>query len=161
MAFPLILFPTTLTGSLATILLPNLAALRAQKKYEKAQKTFSYTLRFCLFLGTVSAICFYLLADFLGSFLFDSNLCGLFIKTLAPLCPFLYMNTTLGGALHGLGKINEHFLIQVLSLGVRCLALPFLIPQLGITAYLYLLLFTSILQCSLSFIVVKKNITLS
>lgn len=158
MALPLILFPTTLTGSLATTLLPGISSLRAAGQFKKARRTFSVTTRFCFALGLGCAIFFLISADFLGEIVFESSLCGLFIKTLAPLCPFLYMNTTLTGTLQGLGKMNTVFFIQVLCLSLRCILLVFLLPMYGILGYLYILLFVNILQCFLSYSSVKKNI---
>ena len=158
MALPLILFPTTLTGSLATILLPSISGLRAAGQMTKARKTFSVTVRFCFVLGCFCGLFFFIFADFLGEKLFESTLCSLFIKTLAPLCPFLYMNTTLNGTLQGLGKMNTIFIIQVLCLSLRCLLLVLLLPSFGMLGYLYLLLFIDMLQCLLYFRAVRQSI---
>ena len=158
MALPLIFFPTTLTGSLATVLLPNISSLRARGEMKKARKTFHMTTRFCFTLGVLAGVFFYLFANPLGTILFDSTLASLFIKTLAPLCPFLYMNTALNGTLQGIGKMNALFGIQVFCLSLRVLLLFLLLPRFGIVGYLYLLLIGGITQCALSFRVISKNI---
>jgi len=158
MALPLILFPTTLTGSLATVLLPNIAALRAEGNIIKARKTFHATTMFCAFLGTFAGLFFFLFATPLGHILFDSTLSSLFIKTLAPLCPFLYMSSALNGTLQGIGKMNALFIIQVFCLSLRLLLLYLLLPRFGIIGYLYILLAAGVTQCFLSFRVIAKNI---
>lgn len=158
MALPLILFPTTLTGSLSTVLLPNIASLCAAGETKKARRTFRITTKFCFLLGVIAGGFFYLFSGSIGTLLFDSTLAGLFIKTLAPLCPFLYMNTALTGTLQGLGKMTALFYIQVLCLSARCLLVFLLLPRFGIIGYLYLLLFTGVAQCALSLRVIAKNI---
>lgn len=145
MALPCILFPTALTNSVSTILLPTVAEFQAQGKQKRLKQLIGKALLFGLGLGSVCGIVFLLFGGFAGSALFDSSLAGDFMQTLAWICPFLYTNTTLISILNGLGKANQSFLINICGLGIRILGVWVGIVSFGMQGYLWGLLFSQLL----------------
>lgn len=75
--------------------------------------------------------------DSLGLQVFKSAEAGSFISILAWLCPFLYLSTTMGSVLNGLGKTSVTFLHNLVSLLVRLAFVFFGIPRAGIRACLW------------------------
>lgn len=73
----------------------------------------------------------------MGTLIFHNTTAGSYITTMAWLCPFLYLNTTLGSILNGLDLAPTVFLQNVLSSSLRILFLLFLVPRFGITGYLW------------------------
>ena len=136
MALPLLLFPTALTSSISVLLLPYISEAQAQKDEVKIRSAIKKCVSYCLLLGSVCCIFLLLFGDFLGDFLFESALAGSYIKMLSIVCPVLYLGSVLTSILHGLGKAFTAFLYNSICLLIRLIFVFFLIPWLGMPAYL-------------------------
>ena len=137
MALPLILFPATVTNSAAVMLLPSITELQTLGYQKRIRYVISQIFRYCLLLGGVCMILFLFLGEFLGNFLFHSQTAGIYIQTMAYICPFLYLNTTLTSVLNGLGKSTACLVHSVVSICIRVSFVLFAIPRFGIRGYLY------------------------
>ena len=140
MALPLILFPSAITNSVSTMLLPTVAEIQAlnhKKEMSSLIKRVTYS---CIFLGSICGIGLLIFGNWLGTLLFHSELAGDFIITLAWMCPFLYTNNTLISIINGIGKTTLSFLINMSSLVIRIISIYYLIPGTGIYGYLWGLL---------------------
>ena len=82
-------------------------------------------------------IFFLFLGEFLGIFLFHSQTAGIYIHTMAYICPFLYLDTTLSSILQGLGMAGRIFASNVVCLLIRLLFVFFAIPVIGMQGYLW------------------------
>lgn len=149
MAMPLILFPSSVTNSVSVMLLPDVARNQASGNYRSIAATISQTIRFCLILGIFCLGIFFLLGDSMGMILFHTDAAGAYLKVLAFLCPFLYLDSTLSSILTGLGKTRQVFGQNFLGHGLQIAFVWFAVPVLGIPGYLYGLLFSEILTCVL------------
>lgn len=136
MALPCILFPTAVTNSVSTMLLPTVAEIEAEDNLLRLKQLIQKVIFFGFGLGSICGIAFLFLGSFIGTLLFDSTLAGDFMRTLAWICPFMYMNTTLISILNGLGKANGSFFINVCGLGIRIVGVLVGIPLFGMNGYL-------------------------
>ncbi len=140
MALPFILFPNALTGSISLMLLPAVSEAQASGNIAELKRTILKTFSFCVVLGCGCLLFFLIFGKFLGDFIFSNSLAGDFITVLAWICPFLYLNTTLGSVLNGLGKTNITFFNGIFALFIRIAFIFFGVPHLGIHGYLFGLL---------------------
>lgn len=76
----------------------------------------------------------------IGRFLFHSADAGRFIITLAWICPFLYVNSSLLNAVNGYGRTGTSFLISMSGLLIRIAGVFLAVPKFGIQGYLWALL---------------------
>ena len=81
---------------------------------------------------------------------------GDFLVTLAWICPFLYLSSTLASILNGLGKTTLVFFQNTFCLLVRILFVVLLIPRHGILAYLWGLLASLLLQTFIELMVLRS-----
>lgn len=137
MALPLIMFPTAITNSLASMLLPAVSEKKAEKTPKELSGMLKKSVSFCILLGFLCFIGFFILGKFLGNFLFHSSLAGTFIMSLSFICPFMYANTSLGAIINGLGKTGFTFFIQIVSTLIRLFFVFYMIPRFGILGYLW------------------------
>lgn len=144
MALPCILFPSALTNSASTMLLPAITEAQTQKNVQRIKKMIRSSLCGCIFLGTGCLAGFFLLGPALGRLLFHSSLAGEFIRTLSWMCPFLYANSALISIIHGLGKTGISFLLNTLSLFIRIIGVLYFTAYWGIPGYLHCLLASQI-----------------
>lgn len=140
MALPCILFPSAVTNSVGTVLLPAVSAAQASGDRTAMVRLLKKAAGSCLVLGLSCCLFFLIFGNLIGNVLFHSSTAGRFILTLAWICPFLYTNTALMSAINGLGKTLFTFLINVAGLLVRIGGVFFAIPRFGIQGYLWGLL---------------------
>lgn len=144
MALPCILFPSAITNSVSTMLLPTVAEIQATDDQHQLSALICKVVLSCISLGSACCISLLILGRWMGRFLFHSELAGSFIVTLAWICPFLYTNNTLISILNGIGKTNLSFLINATSLGIRIIGVLLFIPKIGIYGYLWGLLISQL-----------------
>jgi len=140
MALPCILFPSAITSSISTMMLPTVAQMQAADQQNQMKTLIRKVAQSCFLLGAACMIGFLFFGNFIGGVIFQSETAGEFIVILAWMCPFLYMNTTLISMLNGLGKTHTSFTINSLGLLLRMSSVFFLIPIFGIVGYLWGLL---------------------
>lgn len=146
---PFILFPGTITNSLSVLLLPAIARASGKKNQNQIRYTSSLTVRYSLLLGVLTSSLFLNFGVEIASSIFHSINAGKLLIAVAFLCPFIYVTTTLGSIINGLGKTGITFAFTILGLVVRILFLLFVTPNYGIYGYLLGMLLSQIIICLL------------
>lgn len=144
MALPCLLFPTAITSALSTMLLPTVAEIQAMDNTKEIKFVVGKTVEYCTYLGILCLIFFFVFSDMIGTNLFHNEEVGSFLRVMAWLCPFLYMNTTLLSILNGLGKPMSTFTINCIGLIIRIASILIFIPVVGIHGYLWGMLLSQI-----------------
>lgn len=153
MSFPFIMFPSTITNSLSTMLLPAVSSANSSLQTDYLKKLCRRSLFFCLLVGGISSITFFFFGKQIGMLFFQTKEAGIFLYQLSFLCPFIYLATTLASILNGLGHASYNLVLTILATFIRIGFIRFTIPQIGITGYI-LGLFTS--YVFLTFVCSKK-----
>lgn len=159
MALPCILFPTALTSAVSSMLLPTVAEIQAQNNKKEIKQVIFKAVQYCSLLGFACLISFFLFSDVIGSTLFHNEQVSSYLKALAWLCPFLYLNSNLLTIVNGLGKPSITFALNAISLLIRIGCIYLLIPHMGITGYLSGLLISQIFLTSGCAIALRKLCT--
>ena len=136
MALPCVLFPSAITNSVSTMLLPTVAEAQTLKREHQMKNIIQKSVCCCVLLGSLCCILLLLSGQWIGFHIFNSRYAGDYIVTLAWMCPFLYANTTLISIINGIGKTTLSFLINTFSLILRILSVFYCIPVFGIEGYL-------------------------
>ncbi len=136
MALPCVLFPSAITNSVSTMLLPTVAEAQTLNREQQMRNIIQKSVCCCVLLGSACCIFLLLSGQWIGSYIFNSRSAGDYIVTLAWMCPFLYANTTLISIINGIGKTTLSFLINTFSLILRILSVFYCIPIFGIEGYL-------------------------
>ena len=156
MALPLILFPATLTNSASVMLMPSVAGLQALGHEKKIRHVIRRTCENCFFFGAFCTFFFFIFGKSLGNFLFHSETAGIYIRTLAFICPFLYTNTALESILNGLGRPDTCLFHNIAGVCIRIGFVFFSIPVLGIRGYFYGMLLSQLILTLLHFIYLNR-----
>ena len=150
MVMPIITFPTVLTDSYSILLIPEFSTYVAQKNYKAihyiSNKIFKFT---CSFSVCVSSI-FLFFANDLGLVIYNNLETGFYFKVLAPLVFFMYMDHIIDCILKGLNKQFGVMCCNILDLSITTCFIYFLLPVLGINGYILSILFSEILNFSVS-----------
>lgn len=156
MALPLILFPSTITNSVSVFLLPTVSKAQADNNSKTISNTISKSIKYSLILGLFFTSVFIIYGGRIGSILFHNQTVGSFIIVLAWICPFLYIATTLGSILNGLGKTTSTCIQNTIGILIRIAFLIIFVPTYGIVGYMWGLLISQIYVCASHIIYLNK-----
>lgn len=156
MALPFILFPSAITNSMAVLLLPTVAEAQANGNEGRISSIISMSLRYSCYMGILCIGIFTIFGNQLGVSVFHDKDAGTFITILSWLCPFMYLATTMGSILNGLGRTSSTFLQTVCAMVIRLAFVLFAIPRFGILGYLWGMLASELVLALMSFIAVKR-----
>lgn len=136
MAFPLIYFPTVVTSSAALVLLPAISEAYSKNQRGLITKTVSLTIKFSLLIGILFAFYFLAFGKDLGMAVYGDEYVGDLLIALSLLCPFLYLQTTMGSLLNGMDLHLITFRNSIVGLVTRILFVYLLIPKKGMPGYM-------------------------
>ena len=111
-----------------------------------------------MIIGIFSTGIFLLFGKSLGEFFFHNAMAGRFLIILAWLCPFMYIATTLGSIINGLGKTHLTFINTVTGLGIRILFILYMVPNKGIYGYLIGLLVSELAIALLNYLSLRNTV---
>lgn len=157
MVLPCIMFPTTVTSSLATMLLPAISSEYQKDHKESLQRLIRKSIRFCLLIGAASTLFLLLLGNRTGQFLFQSETAGTLLFQFALLCPFIYLSACLSSIVNGMGFAALNLLYSILGIGIRIAFILTLVPRIGLTGYMWGMMFSYLLQTGLLLISIRKK----
>lgn len=161
MALPFILFPSTFTTAVSSVLLPSVSKASSQNDHASIQKTTTLVVRYCFSIGLFFSALFYFFGESIGLTFFSNSEAGLYIHILSWICPFLYLGTTLNSILNGLGKAGVTFFISVGTSIFRVGILYALVAHFGIRGYLWNILLSQVINTLLLLFYVKKETAFS
>lgn len=166
MAMPFIQFPSAIPNAIAVMLLPEVAAaaetggMNNTKGNLKLARSSESGIRYSLLLGILCIGIFLVFGNDMGKLIFNNKLAGLYITILSWLCPFLYLTTTLGSILNGLGDTTAAFIHSVISVLIRLAFVFFAIPVYGIISYLWGTLVSQCVITLLHYLTIRKKVSL-
>lgn len=137
MAMAFIQFPSVFTNAVSVMLLSAVSESQAAGNKKQIARTIKKTINLCLPLGIACTLFFLLTGKTLGTFFFKNEMAGDFIITLAWICPFLYLNSTLHSILNGLGRTAAGFINNLIGVMIRIFFILTFVPRFGIQGYLW------------------------
>lgn len=158
MSMAFISFPSTVTNSLSVLLLPSISEAKSKNDYQYIQNATETSIKYTLLVGTFSTGIFLIYGSHMGNLFFGSRLAGDFLMVLSWLCPFLYLTTTFGSIINGLGNTYTTFFNSTIGLGIRIVFICLLIPNGGIKGYFIGLLVSQLITTFLDYHSLQKDI---
>lgn len=149
MALPIILFPSSILGSVSQLLVPELAIATASKNNLKikssVEKVLSITIYFSIFFGFV----FHLCSSELGRIIYHSNEVGMILKLLCPVVPMMYLEFVCDGILKGLDQQLHTFFYSLSDCVLRILGIWYFVGRYGLYGFIGVMIFSNIFSSSL------------
>lgn len=158
MSIPFILFPTAIINALAVLVLPTVSEAQAVNNNKLISKTTTISVKYSLIIGIISTGVFIIFGKDLGNTIFHNEAAGSYLIILAWLCPFIYLTTTMGSIINGLGKAHVTFINSIIGTLCKISLIVVLIPSRGITGYLIALLIGQLIITGLDTFAVIRNV---
>lgn len=152
MAFPVIMFPSCVVYSFASLIVPEMAEYRERGEKDKIDDLASKMIRYALLFSIgVAGIMTYYSYD-LSLAVYSSPDTYRYIKIFAPLICVMYLDATVDGMLKGLNEQLYSMKVNIADALLSVLAVYFLTPHFGIFGYVLAVFICEIFNCALSLI---------
>ncbi|MBQ8599850.1 MAG: oligosaccharide flippase family protein [Clostridia bacterium] len=150
MAIPLLFFPASFLTALSSLLVPEVTDSAARADWRSTRGIVARALGITVTLSVMISGVFFIYGDFLGEVLFHSETVSMMLKVLAPITPFMYMDTIADGLLKGLDRQSAALRNNTIDSILRILLIALTVPFFGIYGFLGVMVFSNILICSLN-----------
>jgi len=149
MAAPLIFFPTVITSSLATTLVPAIAEAISVRNYRLANSRISKALQISFAMGFTFTFVFLCYSHEIGNLLYPKENIGPMLYQLSFTCIFIYIQQTFTGILNAFEKQNQALRNTLAGDIVRLGFIYFAVPHHGIKGYVWGIIASSVIICAL------------
>lgn len=150
MAMPILFFPSSLLSAFSTLLIPEISEAAVLHQKEKVNRAVNQSLRITLLMSIPISGLFTLFSSQLGILIYNSREVGFLIGVLAPIMPFMYLESVVDGLLKGLDQQVSSLKYSVLDSVIRITAIVLIIPTNGIKGFLFIMIVSNILTSSLN-----------
>ena len=158
MVLPILLFPSAVLGSFASLLIPELSSAQEQCDTKRVNSIVSRVFFFSLLFSIGVSGIFVCYAQELGQFIYKSGEASEYIKLLAPLIPLMYLDTAVDSMLKGLGEQLYTMRVNIADALISVILVLTLLPGMGIGGYVVVIFLMELFNTSLS-IIKLLNIT--
>jgi stage V sporulation protein B len=153
MALPLVLFPSAVSATFSSLIIPELSELAAKYGKRDTQHIKYIVCRaitLCLIFGMACAGAFVLFAKPLGALIYKNEECSKYIGIFAVLVPLMYLDTTVDGMLKGLGEQLSSMKYNIIDSAISVFLVYTLLPRMGIGGYVICIFVTELVNDILS-----------
>ena len=158
MAMPLILFPNTIVLAFSSLLIPEFAEFKARAEYSRIRRNARRILKYTLIFSICVSIVLFKYASQLSYLMYKSSNVVIYVKLLTPLIPIMYIDNVVDAILEGLDKQVTVLKINILDLLTSILLIFIIIPRFGLIGYIFAIYFSEILNFTLSYITLEKEV---
>lgn len=150
MALPLVFFPASFLSALSTLLVPETSEANTLSNKNKISNmvliTFNFTLSSAILISTI----FFSYSKEI-SCIFYSNLdVSFYIKYLAPLIPFMYLESAIVGIMQGLNEQKKALKYSLIDSLIRISLICIILPYKGIKGFLFVMYVSNIVTSFLN-----------
>ncbi|MBO5262602.1 MAG: polysaccharide biosynthesis C-terminal domain-containing protein [Clostridia bacterium] len=150
MVFPVLLFPSAVLGSFASLLIPELTSAQEQGDTKRVNRIVSRVFFFALLFSIGVSGIFVCFSNELGEYIYKSKEAAEFIRLLSPLIPLMYLDTAVDSMLKGLGEQLYTMRVNIADAFISVLLVLTLLPSMGIHGYVVVIFLMELFNTSLS-----------
>ena len=158
---PVIMFANVLIGSFSGLLIPEFSRLLAGRNYNRLKTVcdtiFKITFTFSICVTAV----FIIFANEISLLVYQSIEAGKWIKILAPLIFFMYIDNIIDNMLKGINEQVSVMVCNIVDLLVTISIIYFIVPIMGMYGYILSIFISELLNFTISSIQLKKRINYS
>lgn len=150
MAMPILFFPSSLLTAFSTLLIPEMAEAKTSGRETVVTAVANKTLKISILVSIVIAGIFFTFAYELGELIYHNLEIGYIIKVLAPIVPFMYLETVVMGILQGLNQQIHSLKYNIFDSIIRISLIFAFVPTKGLKGFLTIMILSNITTSSLN-----------
>ena len=144
MALPLIFYPSSLIGSLASLMIPELSENRAAGKTETMYPAICRLLKLTMWAAFGTAGLLWAFSREIAAAVFQDVAVGKILLLLSPLVPLMYLEMVTDGMLKGLDQQVPVLRVHLADAGVRAGLVMILVPKWGVAGFIGMMYLSNI-----------------
>ena len=156
MALPLIFFPASFLTAISTLLIPEASEAKVLKQTGKITKLVERIIQFTLGAGIIIAMIFFVYSKEIGNVFYKTDEIAFYIKWLAPIIPFMYLESAISGMMQGLNQQRKALKYNVIDSVLRISLILLVLPKYGISGFLLIMYISNITTSMLNLIRLLK-----
>ncbi len=160
MVMPVIFFPSFVFSSFAMLLIPEFTEAQTLKRSGEIKNTAGIAIRLTLMFSLFISANFIVFGQSIGDVLYKEKDAGALIRIMAPLIPFMYLDSIADGMLKGLGEYTRVLKYSTIDTVVSITMIYFVVSKYGLCGYVLVIYTSTMLNAFLSIrrlLVVSKN----
>lgn len=153
MVFPLLLFPSAVSSTFASLIVPELSELSARYERRDAghiKYIVSRAITLSVMFGVACAGVFIFFSEPLGLLVYKSEEASKYIGVFAVLVPLMYLDMTVDGMLKGLNEQLNSMKYNIIDSAISVFLVYTLLPKMGIMGYVVCVFVTELVNDVLS-----------
>ena len=150
MVMPVIFFPSFVLTSFSMLLIPQFTRAQSLNKQKEIQKNTAFTVRLTLYFALFVSANFIVFGKPLGNVLYSATTAGDLIEIMAPLVPFMYLDSIADGLLKGLGEYNRVIAYSTIDTVVSIVLIILTVSRFGLYGYILVVFVSTMLNSCLS-----------
>ncbi|MBQ0124828.1 MAG: polysaccharide biosynthesis C-terminal domain-containing protein [Clostridiales bacterium] len=153
MVLPLVLFPSAICATFASLIVPELSELYSaygRRDVGHIKYVVSRSVKFGLIFSVCVSGIMITFADALGEIVYANEIAGKYIRVFGALVPIMYIDTAVDGMLKGLGEQLANMRYNIIDAGASVILVLLLVPRYGINGYVMCVFITETLNAVLS-----------
>lgn len=158
MALPILFFPSAILNAVSTLLIPEISEAVAKSRLSPIKYTATRIIKITLLISFIFGAIFWVAGDKIGFIIYKDQSVGHLVKLLAPIVPFMYLDSIADGLLKGLDQQTFCFKTAIVDSTIRIILILVFLPLFGLNGFIGIMYFSNFLTC---FCNVKRLIKVS
>lgn len=150
MALPLTFFPASFLTAISTLLMPETAEAATLKQENKISKMVEKTFQFTITSAVLISMLFFSYSNEIGKIFYSNEEVSFYIKWLAPLIPFMYLESAIAGMMQGLNQQKKALKYSIIDSILRISLIILILPKYGIKGFLFVMYVSNIVTSCLN-----------
>lgn len=150
MALPILFFPSTLLNSISTLLIPEISESSAKNQRNIVKTTTRSIIKLTSIISFIFASIFLISGEKIGVLIYKNNDVGFLLKCLAPIIPFMYLDSISDGILKGLDQQRFSFKTAISDSVLRIILILLILPKTGLKGFIGIMFFSNFYTCFLN-----------
>lgn len=150
MAIPLLFFPASFLTAFSTLMIPEISEAIAEGRTATVRRVTDKSITITVIAATLIGGIFFVCGGDIATLLYDSTDTGILIRSLAPLVPFMYLESVCDGILKGLDQQKHSFYYGIIDSGSRIILIWFIVAARGMQGFLLIMVYSNLLTSLLN-----------
>lgn len=150
MAIPILFFPASFLNSFSTLMIPEISEALGRGRMDRVRKATEKSVGVTVTVATLLGGMFFICGKDLSLLLYGSTDTGVLISALAPLVPFMYLESVCDGILKGLDQQGHSFVYGLIDSLSRIALIWIFLDDYGMTGFLLIMVYSNLLTSLLN-----------
>ena len=161
MVLPVLQLPSAIISALAMNLMPALAEAHTQGHNKRVRMALEKSIEIACVGGILAVGLLLSFAEEVGVLLYHNREAGVLLRQLAFICPLIYLEIVLVGALNSLGRQRTALRNSLIDSAAKLIVLILGVPRYGFSAYLAAVAAGCVVCVAANFSTLSKTVSIS